>query len=157
MNAIQRGQYSFAKKQTGAVLTVALAIMFLLSILGLAVMRTSSLEEKMAANSLHHDIAFQAAETLAEEAISDTDNLTDAMNATDGSVKGNLTHPNTEIDATYVINYTGESLPPGWSIQEGEGAYMAHRFIVDTTGGIDAASTESRIIQGAYRIAPKAQ
>lgn len=54
---------SHRNKQHGAALIVSLVILLLMMILGLAAIRTSSLEEKMAGNTLDLEIAFQAAET----------------------------------------------------------------------------------------------
>ena len=145
-------------KQQGAILTVALILLFLLSILGLAVMKTSTLEEKMAANSLHEDIAFQATETIAENAISDVQNMNDAFNATDQTVSASANNVGTTgITATWSLAYTGTGLAPGGSAGIGGSNPVAHRFVVDTTGTIDEANTSSRIIQGFYRIAPSAE
>lgn len=49
--------------QRGAVLIVSLLILLVLTIIGVAAMNTSNLEEKMAGNSRAKDITFQAAES----------------------------------------------------------------------------------------------
>lgn len=49
--------------QKGAVLIMALIILVVMTILGVTVMNTSSLEEKMAGNTQEHTRAFQLAET----------------------------------------------------------------------------------------------
>lgn len=49
-------------QQRGFVLIVALILLLVLTILGLAAARSTSLEERMAGNARNHDIAFQAAE-----------------------------------------------------------------------------------------------
>ena len=147
-----------ASRQQGAILTVALILLFLLSILGLAVMKTSTLEEKMAANALHEDIAFQATETISENTISDIQNMNNAFNATNQTVSDTSNNVGaTGISATWSLTYTGTSLAPGGSAGIGGSNPVAHRFVVDTTGTIDEANTSSRIIQGFYRIAPSAE
>ena len=144
-----------SKQQRGAILSVALIMLFLLSILGLAVMRSTTLEEKMAANSLHEDIAFQAAETVSEEVITDPDNMTAAFNSANDTVDIPFSNPHMPmIEADSTVSYTGEGLAPGFSLGQGSGKFQAYRFIVDSTGRIDDANTKTRIIQGAYRIAP---
>jgi type IV pilus assembly protein PilX len=55
--------FSYSNKQQGAALIVSLVILLLMMILGLAAIRTSSMEEKMAGNTMDLEIAFQAAET----------------------------------------------------------------------------------------------
>ena len=49
-------------KQTGSALIVALSILVVLTLLGVASMQGSSLQEKMAGNSRDAQVAFQAAE-----------------------------------------------------------------------------------------------
>ena len=50
------------KNQTGAALIVSLVILVIMTMIGLAAMRTSSMAEKMAANTMDVEIAFQATE-----------------------------------------------------------------------------------------------
>lgn len=56
------------KKQTGAALMVSLVILLIMTMIGLAAMRTSSMAEKMAANTMDVEIAFQAAEIALRDA-----------------------------------------------------------------------------------------
>ncbi|MDO6461386.1 PilX N-terminal domain-containing pilus assembly protein [Granulosicoccaceae sp. 1_MG-2023] len=141
-----------AQAQRGAILTVALVMMFLLSILGLAVMKTSRLEHRMSTNALHHDVAFQSAETISQDVISDTDNLSDALNSTTGTTEVAYTNPKMDmVKADSTVAYTGVGLAPGYSV----GQFVGYRFIVDSTGTIADANTFSRVIQGAVRTAPK--
>jgi len=53
---------SFVHKQQGAVLIIALIMLLILTILGVAVMESSSLQERMAGNNLDRNRAFRAAE-----------------------------------------------------------------------------------------------
>ena len=48
--------------QQGFVLIVALVLLLVLTVLGLAATQSTSLEERMAGNARNHDLAFQAAE-----------------------------------------------------------------------------------------------
>ncbi len=50
------------EKQKGAVLIVALVILLVLTVLGVAIMESSVVEERMAGNVLDRNITFQAAE-----------------------------------------------------------------------------------------------
>jgi len=49
-------------RQSGFVLIVALVLLLVLTLLGLAAAQSTSLEERMARNARNHDMAFQAAE-----------------------------------------------------------------------------------------------
>lgn len=51
-----------ARAQQGFVLIVALILLLVLTMLGLAAAQSTSLEERMAGNARNHDLAFQAAE-----------------------------------------------------------------------------------------------
>ncbi|MGH8321277.1 MAG: pilus assembly PilX family protein [Gammaproteobacteria bacterium] len=53
---------SHTSRQDGFVLIVALILLLVLTLLGLAAAMSSSLEERMAANARNHDLAFQSAE-----------------------------------------------------------------------------------------------
>jgi len=52
----------YKKNQQGAVLIIALIMLLILTLLGVAVMESSVVEERMAGNSMDRNIAFQAAE-----------------------------------------------------------------------------------------------
>ncbi len=56
------------KPQRGSALVVVLLFLTLMSILGIAAMRTSGLEERMAGNSHDRDVALQAAEAALRDA-----------------------------------------------------------------------------------------
>ncbi|MGH8283502.1 MAG: pilus assembly PilX family protein [Gammaproteobacteria bacterium] len=53
---------SFANRQQGFVLIVALVLLLILTIIGVAASQRTTLEQKMAGNAQNHDMAFQAAE-----------------------------------------------------------------------------------------------
>lgn len=55
-------------KQSGAALLISLIMLLLLTILGVATLRTTTIEEKMAGNLRDKDLAFQAAESAIREA-----------------------------------------------------------------------------------------
>ena len=61
------------RKQHGAALITGLIFMVVLTLLAVAAMRTTSLDEKMAGNALNQDAAFQAAEAALREGICQTD------------------------------------------------------------------------------------
>ncbi|MFQ3228998.1 PilX N-terminal domain-containing pilus assembly protein [Reinekea sp.] len=51
------------RQQAGAVLIVALSLLVILTILGISVMESSVIEERMAGNNLDYNLAFQSAES----------------------------------------------------------------------------------------------
>lgn len=78
------------QKQQGVALITGLIFMVVLTLLAVAAMRTTGLEEKMAANAVNQDLAFQSAEAamrIAENFL-DTDNAGAGLPAFNGSVPG---------------------------------------------------------------------
>ena len=59
------------ERQSGAVLLVAMVILVILTLLGVTVMHTTSLQERMASNTQEQVHAFQAAETGLNQAFAD--------------------------------------------------------------------------------------
>ncbi len=55
------------KRQSGSVLVVGLIILLALTLLGIAGMQTTTMEERMAGNTRNRDLAFQAAEAALRE------------------------------------------------------------------------------------------
>jgi len=56
------------KHQTGAVLVMSLMMLFVLTLLGVSSINTTSLQEKMAGNSRNRQVAFQSAESAIRDA-----------------------------------------------------------------------------------------
>lgn len=63
MSFAMRQQKPSPHRQQGVALVMALVFLIILTIMGLAAMGTTSLEEKMAGNAKDRNLAFQAAET----------------------------------------------------------------------------------------------
>jgi len=56
------------QKQSGAVLVMALLMLFVLTLIGVSSINTTSMEEKMSGNTRNRHVAFQAAETAVRDA-----------------------------------------------------------------------------------------
>ncbi|MHB1245190.1 MAG: pilus assembly PilX family protein [Sulfuriferula sp.] len=74
------------KKQQGAVLITGLIFMVVLTLLAVAAMRSTSLEEKMSANAMNQDLAFQAAEAALRQGVALVNS--GAITSTSGFVGG---------------------------------------------------------------------
>lgn len=64
-------------KQQGAALITALSILLVLTILGIATVSTTVLQERMAGNARDYEVAFEAAETAMRQAETDINGMTD--------------------------------------------------------------------------------
>lgn len=152
-------------RQSGAALVVALIILLVLTLLGVSAMNTTSLEEKMAANSQEFNRAFQAADSGVAAAYRkvNTTNLTAPQ--TDGTPA--LTISGTAASgARYVARYVESSNPPLNSGYDPT-SFKAYYFDVQSTGynvatgtgnatAATTGTTSTVVLNGGlYQIGPK--
>lgn len=74
------------QQQQGAVLITGLIFMVVLTLLAVAAMRTTGLEEKMAANAMNQDLAFQSAEAALRQGVAQV--YSGTITSTSGFVSG---------------------------------------------------------------------
>ena len=144
-------------KQRGAALLVAMVMIFMLSIMGISSMRGSSLERRMASNSVQSAAAFQSAESLTDKALNNTRNLEVAWKAQGSAYK----IPDIDLKNTFVseqavtAEYVGNSIPLGYSVGVNTGGnFAALNFEVIGGTVMRETRTASAVIQGAYRVVP---
>jgi len=152
---------AYRRSQQGAALLVALVMVFMISVMGISVMRNSSLEHRMASNSIQSAVVFQAAESVVEMTLNDTASLTAAFdNVNDEGVgqptdrPATLTGNNLEgLETTATIRFTRIGIAEGWSPE------LASSLYFETLGSssIPAVRAESAVIRGASRVVPKSQ
>lgn len=87
------------KKQRGAVLIIALIMLLILTILGVAVMESSVIEERMAGNNMTSARVFQMAELALREAEADIQALTQAPIAGAHAFVNQLSEPEPTLNA----------------------------------------------------------
>jgi len=153
--------------QRGGALLVSMIMVFMLSIMGISAMRGSSLEKRMATNSIQTAITFQGAESTGEEALNDNANLQEAFEIADiaginNGDEDSLISVPVDVDLKQDIGmvssadliYVGQGLATGFS--GGVGNFVALRFESHGNAEVDAIKASASVIQGAYRIAPGA-
>ena len=148
------------KHQHGAALFTALILLIILTLLGLSAMTTTTMEERMAANSQENVRAFQAASTglslvLSDEAAFDTTNTQetdgtadDPYDKTDTSIGGSGSYAYNAA-ATYNSVYRQSTVPPrgsGW-----DSTYAYYHFDLTATGSTDSGAS-STLHAGAYQV-----
>jgi len=144
---------SHYQKQQGAALLVSMIMIFILSLLGLTSMRSSTLETRMAANSIEKDITFQAADSASEIVLDDEQNLADVI-CTDVPMEtqiNNINHGEV-IDTVAHVSYGGESIAVGYSLDSG---FSALRFTATGTSTMTETGTSTSITQGVMVLAAK--
>ena len=142
------------RTQRGAALLVAMVMIFMLSIMGVSVMRSSSLEKRMATNAVQASATLQAAESVTEQMLNDSvvlqqaaSNILDIVPVTTTAVRDDVT-----VETTAEIVYIGDGPAFGFSSD-----FMTLRLIAQGDSQLPAARTRSIIRQGAARVVPALQ
>ncbi len=136
------------RRERGAILIVSLILLVVLTMLGVTGIKTSTIEETMAANLQEGNRAFQAAETGIAVAFA---------NAAAFDLTADYTVPSAAIgllgtQQTSTTSFEGWSAPPLDSGYSATSFRSAHFRILSTgTAGGNASST---VTAGAYQIAP---
>jgi len=153
--------------QRGGALLVAMIMVFMLSVMGISAMRGSTLEKRMATNSIQTAITFQGAESTGEEALNNENNLRTAWEQADipGIDAGDeeaLSEVELTIDlkqdigmtSTAKLVYVGKGFAGGFSTGSGGSNFVALRFESEGNAEVDAINATAGVVQGAYRIVP---
>ena len=153
-------------RQRGAALLVAMIMIFVLSLMGVTVMRGSTLERRMADNSILAREVLQSAESVNEIALNERANLasayklhTDALAAGQASAGLRLTPTlRTDVDmtTTATVHYVGEGNAVGASLDASQGAnsFDSLHYVVEGRAALPSVRAARDVHQGAYRNAP---
>ena len=160
---ITRAELQSSARQAGGALLVAMIMIFLLSIMGVSAMQGSTLERRMATNSIQTATTFQGAESTSEIALNDPSLMTQAVNAADMDAVDSGQIDNSQVIELEVnllqdigmesragVLYIGDGPAYGFSA----GTFKALRFVVRGHSEVDAIRADAEVVQGAYRIAP---
>lgn len=154
---------AIADRQRGTTLIVAMIILMVLTMLGVTALNTTTLEERMAANSQEVNRAFQAAEAGIDVAFDDSDaySLTAAVDGKT-AVLGDY-----QAGANYTVSYLRATNPPVGSLYSATSFSAFHFDIrseaasrVTDPGGANALTLEDQaalvtLHGGTYQIGPK--
>jgi type IV pilus assembly protein PilX len=132
------------KKQTGAALIVSLVILLIMTMIGLAAMRTSSMAEKMAANTMDVEIAFQATEIALRDAESWVAALTAEPDPNDTGSNNIWTADAMDPDLNNPESWWHERNAAWWTAN---GIAHATNITFDTNGGTKTITTPRYIIE----------
>jgi type IV pilus assembly protein PilX len=125
----------FRSRQQGVTLIVALIFLAILTLLGITVARTTSLEERMAGNTRDRDIAFQSAESALRDAAADLPGFIDPADPFDGSTAGLLDAtgaPHANSQAYWnEYDWAGASQESSVAFDASVGAIPSPRYVVE--------------------------
>lgn len=150
---------AFKRSQQGAALLVAMVMIFMISIMGVSVMRNSSLEHRMASNSIQAATVFQAAESIVEKTLNDHNAFSAAFKASSGNCDGTAVDWDVHLDGNDIdglttssrIRFTRVGLAENYS----SNLVVSLYFETLGTSSIPAANAQGAVIRGASRIVPQ--
>jgi hypothetical protein len=132
-------------RQQGAVLMIAMVMIFILSILGISSMRGATLESQLANNSMQKEMTFQSAESSTDVILGREFALRDII------CKPKVTEVLTDFDqieeqkTVTTLEDAGRTHPLWYELN---GPVSARRFVVTGFSELPAANTSTTIAQG---------
>jgi type IV pilus assembly protein PilX len=146
--------YPFNRCQ-GAVLVVSLLFLIVITVLGIAGLRNTTFEERMASNAQFMERAFQAAnseiEIKMDELRDDMSPLIAALSPSNGAQTLTEAYSEANLVKTITLTHTQEGVAPGYSIGKVIGLY----FELDVQANMASVGATSDQTQGIMRVAPK--
>jgi type IV pilus assembly protein PilX len=144
-------------QQRGVVLVVALLLLLVMTILGVAGLMTAALELRLAGNVDHHARAFAAAEHAIEQAVLNADLGTSSSLAAPikPGCRAACTTPTTGDPFDYSLYYdasASDTVAPDGGYSLGTGL-QAHHFVIEATGE-SGQGARSDHTQGFYVLGP---
>ena len=138
--------------ERGATLVVALIMLILISLIGVASLKSAALVEKMSANDHQRNLTFQASESAANVALQDDANISQAL------ISGNLvTFPDVATNlpnttSTVTFKTAGSSSLFGSSL--GDQGFSGQRVIITSSSTLENTNAQTRTVHGIVRLVP---
>ena len=145
-----------SRRQSGAVLFVSLTMLLLISIIGVAGIRTVVMEKNMSTNNQYEMLVFQGTESAIEGILADDDAYVDAINTAIGDPSP--TRSFTLDHASYSFTITSDAtisvgtpeVPVGFSL----GDFVRYPFTITGSSSIASINASDTHVQKASKIAP---
>ncbi|MBX2883505.1 MAG: hypothetical protein KTR32_26355 [Granulosicoccus sp.] len=142
-------------KQKGSALMVAMIMIFVMSLLGVSMMRSSTLGGRMVTNAFEKDLTFQAADSATDFIVDDKTNL-EAVICKVGAETTDVDslESGSTLETVVDVSYGGEGIVPGYSLAKG---IAMMRFTATGTSTLVESGTSSSISQGVYILGAKSE
>lgn len=144
-------------EQNGSALMMSMLMIFMLSILGVSAMRSSTLEKRMSTNAIQNSVTFQGAESASDIALNTPSNLTASFAAGTGNVieidVGDV-YSDVGMQSSASLEYIGNQPAEGFSTGVNSIGFVSLLFISTGVSNIEDVRTQSTVEQGAYRVVP---
>lgn len=143
---------TLSKHEDGAALLVAMVILFMITVLGISSMQSSSVETQLATNTLVKETTFQSAESATDAILAVPDVLSDVLcqSAPNLTNMSNLDRTDNQ-DTNVSVAYGGQALSPGYEISD---RFSAHRFYITGESTVDDMNTTTKIVKGRSVVGP---
>ncbi len=143
-------------RQSGAALFVALVMLLLISIIGVAGVRSVVMEKNMATNSQYEMLVFQGADSAIEGVLADAAAFVEAINTAIGDPLPNRSYLLDHVDNNFAITSSATiqagtpEVPIGFTL----GDFVSYPFTINSTSTIATINASDTHVQTATRIAP---
>ena len=148
------------QKQNGAILVVALVLLFIVTVVGLSTIGSTSLGVQMAANDQFKNLVFQESENAIEETLSDMSIFGTSYGA---SLAATPSWPSKDVSTAAAENnymgsaskvkFSGFATPEddnAGSIRLGASGYSLYNYEVEATATMTASGASNTNVRGAY-------
>ena len=128
---------------------VSLVLIFMMALMGVSAMRSATLDKRMSTNAVHKSRTLQAAESITELALDNSDALGAAITS-NGTVPVQVKlNDDEQLTTNATIEYTGMGMVPGWST-----TFSGPQFEVVGEAALDSVNAKTSVVQGAFVPAP---
>ena len=142
-----------AEAQRGSALMVSMIMIFVMSLLGVSMMKSSTLGGRMVGNAFEKDLTFQAADSATDFIVDDKTNLEAVICKTTATTTDvDALEVDTLLETEVAVSYGGEGIVPGYSLDKGIGMM---RFTATGKSTLKGSGTTSRVSQGVYILGAK--
>ncbi len=137
------------RAQQGMVLVVCLLVIVVITLIAATATKTSTFEEKMAANAQSYNRTFQAAESAVEHGIHTDSLMFEALDTSSrlSSIESVTTNAD-GVTSTVQTEFKTEGIAPGNSL----GSASTFLFELKAIGAMDEMNASTQIRQGYYRV-----
>ena len=145
-----------ARRQSGAALFVALVMLLLIAVIGVAGIRTVVMEKNMSTNNQYEMLVFQGAESAIEGVLADGSAFVAAINTTTGSAPPvrsfALDHSNNSFSMTASATIAAgvPEVPIGFTL----GDFVSYPFTITSSSNIASINSADTHVLTASKIAP---
>ena len=145
-----------ARRQTGSALFVALVMLLLIAIIGVAGIRTVVMEKNMSTNNQYEMLVFQGAESAIEGVLADDSAFVAAINTTTGAAlptrSFTLDHSNHSFSMTAgaTIAVGTPDVAVGFTL----GDFVSYPFTITSSSSIASINSADTHVLTASKVAP---